>query len=412
MKKKVIKYLIKFSKNNVLEVFFVAIIFIFLCLFSKFKGKNLELLDTTTFSSILIATSLTYFVKLIKHLLLNKIEDSAKLESDFKIIKDKYYLDVLVSSKENPSSDNIIPIIKSAELYGKDIIVIDNKDRQYQPPEFINNNYSKLINAHITSSIYNSSNIRVVDWQLSNDTFTIYTERTTYFNSLTTNRAMDYEISDKLSVRSLFEPGPNISQLKHSKLSNHLGFNGMIESKDNCLLFVKRKNNLSVGKGTYGNSVGASLKTKYALDENGLFNTEGLYNSIKNEIFDEIGINAQLSDIKLITAYRDLLEGGKPQLFFYHKSNLTMDEINRIFSQKIKKNKALNSIQKMQMDGTRIVWIPKNILIDNTMTEVFYNRLETHTLDKHITLPMFPNASACVVFLIDFFKKENINENN
>lgn len=413
MKGKTLKFLIKLSESNILEIIFVAIVFWGLIIFKIFLKQDLELFDTTTFSSMLIATGLTAVVKIIKYFLMNKIEDSAKLESDFNKLKKIYCLDEFVSSKENPSDDNIIPIIKSADLSGKKIIINDNKNSKYQPPEFINNNYSKLIDAHKTSSIYNNLNIRVKDWQIIDNSFVIQTERTTYFNSLATNRAMDYKINDNLTVRSLFEQGPLLTPLKYSQLSNHLGFNGMIESSDNYFFLILRKNNLSIAKGTYGNSVSASLKTKYALDENGCFQTDGLFNSLKKEISDETGINANLSDIKLVSAYRDVLEGGKPQLFFYYKSSLSMNEINLLFSRTAKKSpekyKRKKNISNVKSDGTKLVWIHKKTLLDEKKTEIFYNKIETYSLnDKHISLPMFPNSAACIVFLIDYLKKGDL----
>ena len=55
--------------------------------------------------------------------------------------------------------------------------------------------------------------------------------------------------------------------LREEKLSNHLGFKGVVESVDGYIPFIKRNDTVSIGKSTYGDSIGALLKTKYALDE-------------------------------------------------------------------------------------------------------------------------------------------------
>lgn len=69
--------------------------------------------------------------------------------------------------------------------------------------------------------------------------------------------------------------------MKESPFSNHLGFNGIVRTADNKIIFVKRSDKVSIGKGTLGNSIGASLKTEYALDNNGEFTQEGLIQAIK-----------------------------------------------------------------------------------------------------------------------------------
>ena len=66
------------------------------------------------------------------------------------------------------------------------------------------------------------------------------------------------------------------------------------------------------------------MKAKMALDANQRFTKEGLKNSILGEIKDELKIERK--DIifsieeNVIAAYRDLVEGGKPQLLFVVKS--------------------------------------------------------------------------------------------
>ena len=75
------------------------------------------------------------------------------------------------------------------------------------------------------------------------NTFKFVTGRTTYYNSLVTNRAMDYSLTDGISVRELLECGPMVHSLKNSSLSNHLGFNGFVESSDGSIMLVYRKKN-------------------------------------------------------------------------------------------------------------------------------------------------------------------------
>lgn len=154
-------------------------------------------------------------------------------------------------------------------------------------PESVKENFDEIIAAHDTSSTYNRFMIRVDDWKVLPGVFSLKTSRTSYYNSLATNRAIDYKWKNGMSVRNLFEYGPFINSLSDSQLSNHLGYNGFVESSDGYIVFIKRSKAVSIGKGTYGDSVGASLKTEYALNDNKVFCKEGLRKAIIAEIEKE-----------------------------------------------------------------------------------------------------------------------------
>lgn len=66
---------------------------------------------------------------------------------------------------------------------------------------------------------------------------------------------MDYELESGISVRELLECGPMVHPLKYSSLSNHLGFNGFVESADGLIMLVYRKKNVSIGKRTFADSI-------------------------------------------------------------------------------------------------------------------------------------------------------------
>ena len=68
------------------------------------------------------------------------------------------------------------------------------------------------------------------DMSFKNNEIYFQTEWTTYYASLVTNRVADFYISEGISIRELYESGPWMKALCDSQLSNHLGFNGFIES--------------------------------------------------------------------------------------------------------------------------------------------------------------------------------------
>ncbi len=306
-------------------------------------------------------------------------------------------------------SDPIIPIVCCAEFSeAPEIIIHDEKDSYYELPNFVEQNFSTLISAHRSSKIYNNLNVRVRDWKISDNKLEIQTERTFYLSSMATNRAMDFKLEGGLTIRKVFGRGSKLVPLSESRLSNHLGVNGMIESLDGMCPLVYRKKNVSIGKGTYGNSVGASLKTKYALTD-GLFTKEGLFNAIRKEIVDELGIEEKLiGEIKIINAYREIVEGGKPQLFFYVRINRNYEDIQKEFMN-YQMAKHGNDEAKMQRDGNALVWVKADDIRDHMLfyadhvtSDVVSFKAGKPVKSRH-NMAMLPSTSGCMLFLQRYF---------
>ncbi len=145
------------------------------------------------------------------------------------------------------------------------------------------------MSGHDFSPIYNT-NVRVDGILVEGSQVTLTTSRSTYFDSLLTNRSMDYPCDDGRSVRDVYEPGPFLTPLSESRLSNHLGFNGFVELSDGNIVLVVRRSNLSIGKNALGSSVAASMKSKYALDDDRNLTRGGIAKAIQKEVVDELRI--------------------------------------------------------------------------------------------------------------------------
>jgi hypothetical protein len=330
-------------------------------------------------------------------------EDGEKLTEDYQKLVEMYSEDNLIEGNgSNGSNDRVIfPVVLlgsvgNISITEEDISISDDPNDEYHLPAIIEEHFPEIFKAHGTGG-YNSNCIRVLDMVLDENGLKIKTGRTTYYNSLVTNRAFDWKWGG-ITTRELYEYGPRLSSLKDSKLSNHLGFNGFLESCDGKIVFVKRKSSMSIAKFTYGDSVGAVIRTKYALDEKGNFTVAGLRNAVISSIGDELKIvpeNINVDSIKIIAAYRDCVEGGKPQILFYATSNLTASEIEINFN----KNNFTGT------DGTSCVWIDRQKIIDNKV-DIFPDRMVAEVTQngykKKLNMNMVPSASACVVLLQRF----------
>lgn len=414
MKKRAKKIIYNFIKCEGITAIIAAIV-ILIVFFKKslVEKQGITIIDWTMFTSIVVALLLTSLSKIVQTLLMNKLEDSIKLTDDYEKLTSQYINDMIVYDNTSASQDNLrkfpknrklkicIPVICEYELE-QCVIEIQDSTSKYELPDIIKEHFNELFAAHSRSKVYNQLNIRVDDWSYENKRFLIKTSRTTFFDSLVTNRAMDFHWANRLTVREQFEFGPFIHTLKESCLSNHIGFNGFVESSDGYIIFVKRGSRLSIGKGTYGNSIGASLKTKYALDGSGKLTENGLINGILCEIRNELKIpKDKLEEFSvgkhLIAAYRDLVEGGKPQLLFFIRSFWTKDMIKQNFLEEVKRTSKTNQMELLE-DGRKFLWVPKIELGQMCILPdmIIYRGRSYH---------MMPSATASVVMLIEYLRK-------
>lgn len=432
------------AKRHVFSVLFVAIL---LCLTivthspdsvsSMFDQIAVSML--TTWLTAISIYVLYHFERYIE----NICEDSEKLTTNYRALTDLYHKDNLVKSADgNGVCFPIIQIGDIVELQIDDehIHIEDDLTNKYHLPRIIENHYSEILQSHNTSSIYNAVNIRVLDMNLSTDALTLKTGRTTYFDSLVTNRAVDWEWGGS-STRSIFEYGPRMTPLSDSLMSNHLGFNGFVISKDGKIAFVRRSRHVSVAKCTYGNSVNASLKTKTAL-ENGVFKVDKFRESIMKEYSTELHIEEKdISALKMIAVYRDCVEAGKPQFLTVAYSNLSANDIDSRFRQRdiiLNWARLLNTLllkgaknfkkefdqYRTIKDGNSLVWIKESDLLgegepveirpDHVYAPVMWKKHIQDSSTSFMRLKMTPSASVCVLFLRQYLlqKRSSVTTGN
>lgn len=414
MKRGIKRALYKFIKCDGITAV-ISIIVIIIVWTKEILINKQEIIDWTIFTSFIVLMVLEKISNSLKALLMNKLEDLAKVEADYEKLSAKYVNKMIVFDNSFSTEKNLrkmrklknqtmivkFPVICDFQFNGCPIEIQDSSE-QYVLPEIIQEHFDEIFAAHATSKIYNQLNIRGDSWNFEGGKFVIKTSRTTYFNSLVTNRAIDYQWSNGLTIRDQFEFGPFLHTLEESRLSNHIGFNGFIESMDGYIVFVKRGNKLSIGKGTYGDSIGASLKTKYALNDSKKFTKDGLTNSILHEIQDELKIPKEaLEEFSLekhlIAAYRDVVEGGKPQFLFFIRSSWTKERIEQNFIEHMRKGNKEKDLELLE-DGKKFLWISSNEIgeLGILPDKIFY---------KGKKYGMMPSASAAIVMLIEFKKK-------
>ncbi len=427
--------------------FLVACLVVYLLFFGGLghitKPETIQsLIDNIVSNYIVVIAFVAVYV--LERFLQNRFEDKEKLRQDYFVLAEKYKGDNLISCG-NITYPVVSAWVGDICLYSTNEFVVDRdklsiKDgkKLYSLPGIIESNMLEIMKVHGTSTLYNNVNVRVVDFTGNGGRLELSTERTNYFYSMVTNRAADYDWGGSgITVRELYEPGPSLHPLQYSQLSNHLGFNGFIESSDGFIVFVKRSNDVSIGKRTYGDSIGASLKAKYALNEDGDFTVSGLINAVVHEIKDELKISKDfIETINLIQAYRDCVECGKPQLLFYSKVSQTAAEISELFNATLNSSETVEGKksepdhkqnlaksekdkqkkeQKVLVDGEKLVWLSRGDLdklefLENGVRFIgdkggFFSVEGNKQKVLHDQfLPMVPSASAVIITLKEYMR--------
>lgn len=211
-------------------------------------------------------------------------------------------------------------------------------------PSFVIGNGTEFLKAHRYSQTSNNLTIRLDDIKVDGLNVSLHTSRTYYFHMLLTNRCMDYKLDCDMSVREIYEFNKTISYLRDSKLSNQIGINGMIITKDGYLLIEKRDHRKTTWKNKFAQPISLALKASdLGLENDTLMNdsveyaNKKLLGVIKKTMLDNFGLveddyeTLDLSKTFLGLA-RDLLEGGKPNLYFSVTVNYTKDEFVKLLA--------------------------------------------------------------------------------
>lgn len=385
MKKKngIISFLRKFFNakdfiNTAVSFIALVIIISFTILFTN-SFNFYSLIDVGTFTAVVSAFILNFISNAVYNAYKKHKEDESKVTTDYDNLVKMYSVSVEMLEYVNFTScdDNIsagrkkttctskeveikgkeydsykIPIANIISLKGRKVkFNNDNARTMYKRPSELDSMSGEMMKAHSYSKTYNQLMIRCDAIQVGPAEVELFLSKTTYYDSLVTNRAIDYVVNGT-TVRDVFAYGPYLHPLEDSVLSNHIGYNGFIETEDGKIVFIFRNKYVSIAKNTMQSSIGASLKVKYACENNGIVTKNGVVYAIKKEIEDELCLNNMENYEKrkneifkdfgfdnILYFYRELTEGGKPQLMFYAKLPLHSEEIKCAYTKGVKRIK-------------------------------------------------------------------------
>lgn len=260
--------------------------------------------------------------------------------------KDKKH-DYRKQFKLHPEKDKQPCIVYCKELFlckenTNGITIIDKPDTYFEVNHFIELHAVELLGAHSASKTTNEFTPRLQDFEKASDkngnkpVLTI--ARSTYVNHLLTNRVLDYQIAEDVSLRRMYESIDVLTELPISKMSNHIGINALlflIEDGTRYLVMPHRGKDATVVK----DGVTASLATRLMVEgyEKATNKEEYIKETcVREEIKKKLPWDNKQKDqrdellknmkICFLGLARDPYEGGKPTLFYTIDLETTCDK--------------------------------------------------------------------------------------
>ena len=142
-----------------------------------------------------------------------------------------------------------------------------------------------------------------------------------YFDALATNFAMDHAPPGRAETlrQAVHHASRSVGDLRTSKLVNHLGLVCMVESADGMLVAQQRASAVANRANTISSSVSGAVNLSdvrpFMDRETGLLE---LAHAVFREALEELGVEAHT--IRFLGLLRELLRGGKPELYFYART--------------------------------------------------------------------------------------------
>jgi len=345
--------IIKFVKKMIVSkpfIIFICVIIVY-ALFRLGIGISnqdsiLDLIEFNVVISVGITTVVAVFVNWISNYLNKYLEEGLKLTENYEALMKRYKHESLmrglvITKKAGLITESKItcPIVEIASQPKNLSIIVNPKNYLIDP--VIVNNANKLISAHENSKISNKDILRLDDYHLDNEgNLSLEISMTNFYQTLLTNRAMDYELTKKMTVREMFEYGPCLNAFKQSKLANGVGIASIVLTSDGYYVMLYRGMKNPTGK--HQISICNSTLNFYLSKRNEIIKntheTIQFDESLTNDLIHESIINGLINklhyptsgeyaisqnDYRLVGMVRNIKEGGKPELFYLVKSKYT-----------------------------------------------------------------------------------------
>lgn len=212
-------------------------------------------------------------------------------------------------------------------------VKVDTARPEYQVPDMIEGKANDVLEM-IWEFFHDSTTIRLNALQKTSKGITLIVSKAHYKDYIGTNYAMDALLAQKgwkRSLRDTVHPASRLCSLEDSLLCNHIGVSTLVFTRDNYLAIPIRSTEKMA---TWQQTVGPSISGATSYDDDMYTRYGGPIASWIREGREELGVdNSDFTDGSeiFLGLTRDLLRGGKPEMFFATHMNITRTKLEQKF---------------------------------------------------------------------------------
>lgn len=250
--------------------------------------------------------------------------------------------------------------------------------------DIIEDEYLKFIK---TFNYNNGENLRLTKIEQKEDTYIFHTQPVYYETYLQTNMMMDHIGNGEKSLRQFIHATGQLEPLNESLLANHIGINILLFTPAGRLILPLRSDKVSYAPSELAASISGAVKSIDAsegkpIDEN----------SIIREGLEELGVKRTEiieGSIQFLGLTRELVRGGKPEIFFTMQTSLTLQEIRERWSE---------AEDKWESKALKEFHFPQEVLhpLDTDAKRKVFERAITEMFEKiggNMSLPLLTNLA-------------------
>ncbi|HEY1350167.1 MAG TPA: toll/interleukin-1 receptor domain-containing protein [Ktedonobacteraceae bacterium] len=212
---------------------------------------------------------------------------------------------------------------------------VDSRSPAYTLPRDIKGKAEHLLALHRQRNrrMFDSATIRLNRVEAGAQGVTFVVSRAHYFDYVATNYSIDARLDDwSVSLREQVHPPGRLDALDASPLANHIGLGALLFTADNFVVLpVRSRRGVNIWQGEIGPSVSGA--TSYSRDIHRLKKGD-VAGWIAGEAAEELnleGTHIETHGVHLLGVTRELLRGGKPEMFFFAQLNIPRSEVERRF---------------------------------------------------------------------------------
>ncbi|MFS0750390.1 hypothetical protein [Oceanobacillus sp. 1P07AA] len=334
-----------------------------------------------------------YAFKRIKN---NKVHKYTNL--NYQELLDFYYnesesiIDLQLSSSHNMKIPQCLIIDNTWKRYDLEKFRFNFIGSTFEPKQSILDQTDSGFNKLSKEINYtNDENLRLANIIKNGDNYIFETQPVYYKNYLKTNMLMDYPFNKELTLRKKYHSNGSLGLLDNSFFANHLGLNILAFTSGGKLILQQRSSKVAYAP----NEIGASISG--AVSSSDIKNNSSLADlSIIREGIEELGIernDIKKNSIQFLGLSRELLRGGKPEMFFSMQVNLSEIEL---------KNKW--KLAKDKWETKKLIFYTFDEYILNPITQKESKIFETHInqllndYGNKMSIPLLTNLALWIKF--------------